>query len=337
MSSATGRAATILLIFAVAGCLSSAAAQDDKTWPVKHRLFGKAGEKSEDVSGIACTSTHGFPRSCLVIDDNLPAAQAVTVMDGEIIAGEPVPLIDNAYRGKPLDLDGEGVAYADGYYYVIGSHGRPRHAKKTLTPKDRAQTEAASQIVRFSVGPGGERGPVERTARLKEIIASDAVLGPFMERPLDDNGLTIEGVAVIGGRLFAGFRGPALDHGRAAVLSVPLGALFGAERTRHELYRLPLGKGRGVRDLAAYGNGILVLAGPTAKKPDTYAVYWWDGAGENVRLLRDLADVVGKKGKRKPEALLPLDESPSGLRVLVLFDGEPEGGPVAVTMPKPAP
>src|SRR5262245_37362448 len=185
---ALGRAATVLLVVMAAACLSPAVAKDDRPWPVKNRLVGADGKKSKDVSGIACTSAHGFPRSCLVIDDNLQAAQLVTVMDGEIVAGDLVPLIGNTHDGEPLELDGEGVAYADGYYYVIGSHGRPRYATRSLKPKDRARIAAASQVVRFSVGPGGEPGAVERTGRLREIIRSYAVLRKFADRRLDRNG-----------------------------------------------------------------------------------------------------------------------------------------------------
>jgi hypothetical protein len=50
---------------------------------------------------------------------------------------------------------------------------------------------------------------------------------------------------------------------------------------------------------------------------------------------KDLADVVGANGERKAEGLLPLDESASGLRVLILFDSEKEGAPVAVMIPRP--
>ncbi|MGA8970354.1 MAG: hypothetical protein WB499_14160, partial [Pseudolabrys sp.] len=53
-----------------------------------------------------------------------------------------------------------------------------------------------------------------------------------------------------------------------------------------------------------------------------YAIYWWDGVSENTRLLRDLADVTGKDGERKAEALLPLDESTSHVRVLIIRWGE---------------
>ena len=52
-------------------------------------------------------------------------------------------------------------------------------------------------------------------------------------------------------------------------------------------------------------------------------------------LLKDLAVLFGKDGTRKAEALLPLDESPSGLRALILFDGEKEGAPVTITIPRP--
>ena len=66
-----------------------------------------------------------------------------------------------------------------------------------------------------------------------------------------------------------------------------------------------------------------------------YAVYWWDGTSENTRLLWDLTDVIGKDGKRKAKALLPLDESPTRLRVLILFDGEKQGAPVEIKMTRP--
>ena len=46
-------------------------------------------------------------------------------------------------------------------------------------------------------------------------------------------------------------------------------------------------------------------------------------------------DIIDDDRERKPEALLPLDNGPSVLRVLILSDGKKEGAPVAVTMPAP--
>jgi len=144
-----------------------------ETWPVRGKLQGKNGKKSKDVSGIACATAYGFPRACLVIDDNMQEAQFVTVKDGEIVAGDVIPLIDNSFEGKPLELDGEGVAYADGFFYVIGSHGHPRDSNHRLDPdKDAAriaaQIAASSQIVRFRMA----RAPLGRSSGQQNFARS---------------------------------------------------------------------------------------------------------------------------------------------------------------------
>jgi hypothetical protein len=282
-------------------------AKDQGTWTVKGKLLGKPGEKSKDASGIACAAPQGFPRSCVVIDDNSQAAQFVTVNDGDIVAGEAIPLIDNSFEGKALELDGEGVAYADGFYYVIGSHGHPRDNDHKLDPvrdaaKIKARIAAASQIVRFRAAADGVSA-IERTAKLRTIMAAEPALAPYLDRRLENNGLTIEGIAVRQGRILVGYREPALSNGRATVLSVAIEALFGNAPADARLYRLPLGERRGVRDLAMFGDTVLVLAGPATAEPGPAAIYRWDGEGEDVQLLKDLAVLVGKDGTRKAEAL----------------------------------
>ena len=221
---------------------------------------------------------------------------------------------------------------------MIGSHGYPRDSAHLLDPnkdaaKIAAHIAASSQIVRFrSADP---RASVERTAKLREVISQQPDLNSHRDQRLEKNGLTIEGIAVRRGRILAGFRGPSLNDGRAGVLSVAVDSVFGNAAPDARLYRLPLGQGIGIRDLALFGDGVLVLAGPTASGPGSYGVYWWDGESDNARLLKDLADAVGKNRKRKPEALLPLDGEASSLRLLVLFDREKDGAPVAITVPRP--
>ena len=88
-----------------------------------------------------------------MIDDELQSAQFVVVDDGELRAGSSLPLIANEHDNKPLELDGEGVAYFDGAFYVIGSHGHPRDKKMDLNPiadkrKIDAKIAASSQIIR---------------------------------------------------------------------------------------------------------------------------------------------------------------------------------------------
>src|SRR6476620_10746289 len=129
------RARNILAAALLPGLFAGGAAIADDTWPVHGKLQGNNDKKSEDVSGIACTVPQGFPRACLVIDDNAQAAQFVTVEDGEIQAGDMMPLIDNRFKVKALELDGEGVVYSDGFFYVIGSHGHPRDSEHKLAGK----------------------------------------------------------------------------------------------------------------------------------------------------------------------------------------------------------
>ncbi len=326
----------LIILFLVAGSFKSVSAADYSAWPVKGKLVGKDGDKSKDISGIACSTSQGLPRSCLVIDDNTQAAQAVTLKEGEIVVGETIRLIENSLKGKPLELDGEGVAYADGFYYVMGSHGRPRKSDETkLSDKTKAKIVASSQIVRVRLAQGIGATSVERTVKLRPIIASETALSSFLDGRLDQNGVTIEGVAVKDGRLFAGFRGPTLEGGRTAVLSVTIDHLFGQSASDVRLHRIPLGNGQGIRDLAPYDDGFLVLSGPTVNRPGNYGIFWWDGRTETVKFLKDLADIAGKKGERKAEALLPLDRTSSTVRLLILFDGEKEGAPVAITVPSP--
>jgi Protein of unknown function (DUF3616) len=329
------------------GVAAPAWPDDNDVWPVTQRLFGKNGKKSEDVSGIACTTTGGFPRACLVIDDELQAAQFVTVNDGELVAGEPVPLINNHHDGDPLALDGEAVASADGVFYVIGSHGHPRDKKKKLDPdvdsaKIKAKIAASSQVVRIRLRPASGQPltpndiqDVQSSSQLRDVIAAEPLLNRYMDRRLENNGLTIEGLAVAGNRLFAGFRAPGLDNGRAPILAVALDALFDGGGHQPRLHLLPLGEGRGVRDLAVFDGGILVLAGPAADGAGRYVIYWWDARSDNVRYLADVTEALGADKDQKPEAILPLDQGPSGLRVLILSDGAKEGAPRAVVIPAP--
>ena len=326
-----GRVAVIVLVLLM---VLAGPAPGQDSWKVKPDVIGKGDEPSEDVSGIACTTSTGFPRSCLVIDDNLQAAQFVELREGRLVPRDPIKLIANRFNKKKLELDGEGVAFSKGFFYVIGSHGSPRKSKKLDPDHLDARIKASSQIVRFRAKDGGD-AKIERTSNLKKIIFDEVAFKGFVDQPLDENGVTIEGIAIRDDTLFAGFRGPVLeDNSRAVVLSVPVDALFDGSPVQHELFRLPLGKGRGVRDLAVFETSILILAGPVASEPGAYAIYSWDGKSGTVELLSELTQF---DPARKPEGLLPLDKSGTKLRVLILFDSDTNGTPTPVEVPAPAP
>lgn len=318
------------------GALPNAPAYGQKAeWSVNGDLTGKKGKVSEDVSGIACATSTGFPRTCLIIDDELQAAQVVTLTEGTITAGRMIPLIDDKFDGKALELDGEGVAFADNFFYVIGSHGRPRHDKDATDAAQEAERVAArfnasSRLLRLKFDPvtGTIADKPDVSRALGVLIAAEPSFVPFKDRALEDGGVSIEGVAVRGDRLFAGFRGPVIGNTGAVIMSVALGHFFDGKPADMKLHPLPLEKGRGVRDLAVFDNGILILAGPMQDVDGTYSVFWWDCIGTSAKPLGDLPNYTSDKGKQwKPEALLPLDRDATTLRVLVLLDSAKQGKP----------
>jgi uncharacterized protein DUF3616 len=324
---------------------ASGLADSDVLWPVKGKLKGRGSKAALNLSGIACDRAD-FPKLCLVIDDESQSAQVVIVRDGELMAGQTIPLIDDALDGKPLELDGEGVAFADGFFYIIGSHGRSRNKKGKLdavqdAAKIAARTRASSQVIRVRIDPksvtnNGDltvKPEVARSARLRPVLLENAILKTYVDRPPADNGLSIEGIAVRGGRLYAGLRTPSLDKG-SPVISVSLGAMFGRDSPDPQLHMLQLGAGRGVRDLASDKDGFLVLAGPGSRKAGGFAIYRWDGEAA-LTLVKDLPQFHDKDGVEiPPEALLPLDRTAKGSRVLLLFDGPKDGAPHVVELGK---
>ena len=84
--------------------------------------------------------------------------------------------------------------------------------------------------------------------------------------------------------LYAGFRGPTLENGRTLVLSVSLEALFEGGSAQTHLHLLALGDSRGVRDLAPFDGGLLILVGPAGAEDGRYQIYWWDAASENIAI-----------------------------------------------------
>ena len=149
------------------------------------------------------------------------------------------------------------------------------------------------------------------------VILTHTDLRDHAARPLEENGVTIEGLAALGDDLFIGFRGPVLGDGdQAAVLQIDADSLFGRRADAGTLHLLGLGAERGIRDLAAFGDEILVLAGPGPEQPGTYSIFRWspDG-GASARFVADVPCADDQSGK--PEAILPLDASSQTLRLLL--------------------
>jgi len=207
------------------------------------------------------------------------------------------------------EADLEGMAVADGYLWVVGSHGLKRKNARL----DRDHADNAKRLAKVSldanrrllaclpIEPDASGTPClvrqaqdgRRALRLKgdahqnlltRALADDPHFGPYMAIPGKDNGFDIEGLAVDGRRLLLGLRGPVL-RGWSAVLEI------GVELRSEQLRLAPLDDrgtlvrkhflqldGLGVRDLHFSGDDLYILAGPTMVLNGEIRVFRWPAA-----------------------------------------------------------
>jgi hypothetical protein len=302
------------------------------------------------MSGIGCA---GPTTHCLAANDEKKYAQFFDI-DGKVIRPAEVIrlLADKIGPNEMKEIDAEAVAYAPGvpdHYYVTGSHGRARNGGLRLS---------SFQLFRFAVDPADGRptfkfgdddkpaAEIERTELLRGAIATNSTLAPFAEQPLDKCGVTIEGMAAKPDAILFGLRSPAIG-GKALVMHIAPDALFKTVPPTATVSALALGEDVGIRDMAAVSDGILLLAGRSlddapaddapagCSEPQALpvpALWWWDGRSDTG--LTSLGALPGVDASMKAEALLLLEEKARSYRVLVLFDGAPNGGPVEFLVTK---
>ncbi|WP_050416000.1 DUF3616 domain-containing protein [Azoarcus sp. CIB] len=216
------------------------------------------------------------------------------------------------------EADLEGMAVADGYLWVVGSHGLKR---KNAKP-DRDHADNAKRLGKVALDSNrrllaclpieadaqGEPCLVRkaqdgrRALRLKgdsqanvltRALADDPHFGPYMAIPGKDNGFDIEGLAVDGRRLLLGLRGPVL-RGWSALLEIAV------EARGDQLHLAPLDDsgtllrkhflqldGLGVRDLHFSGDDLYILAGPTMVLNGDIRVFKWPLARPTMKANRE--------------------------------------------------
>ncbi|MFC7518589.1 DUF3616 domain-containing protein [Herbaspirillum sp. GCM10030257] len=223
----------------------------------------------------------------------------------------PVP-----HTGQSSDLqevDIEGLAYDDGYLWLVGSHSLKRKKPKPADGVVKAQRQLAKLDAESNryllaripvVEDNGEitlksevtQNEVSRHAAqlrlrghgndLMQALKGDEHLAPFLSIPGKDNGFDIEGIAVVGKRVFLGLRGPVL-RGWAVILELELKETkldssvlklkrIGSSGRRYRKHFLELG-GLGIRDLCVQDKDLLILAGPTMDLDGPVTVFRWEG------------------------------------------------------------
>ena len=281
----------------------------------------KDEKEATNISGAACAR----PGVCLMVSDEKRYAREFSLVGGKIIPGDKLDLLG----GGEGETDAEAVAYADGAYYLTGSHG--------VTKKTAEHQDSRYWVYRAKVDPqtGRPTGKVKTSGALLAILKATPPLKAHVDQPLQKNGVNIEGLAVRDHQLYFGFRGPISSAG-AYVMKVSEAALFDGAPAAPVVSVLPLGAGQGIRDLAALAaGGSLVLSGPQAgddrsATPTRAQVFFWDGISGTVRALADVPHGAGAK----PESLTVLGEDARGYDLLIMCDGPAGGAPIRLRVPR---
>jgi hypothetical protein len=247
--------------------------------------------------------------------------------------------------GKCSEADFEALANAGDTLFAITSHARDRRKispKRTLA--DNLERLSADGITacasrhslhRFTITAADAVVDAEPPVSLRTLIENHPVLAPFTALPAKENGVDIEGIVAVRGRLLIGFRGPVLRHNLVPILAVPQTLSEIAGDGVHTLF-VDL-HGRGVRDMTVGpGDTIHILAGPNGDEPQPYLIIAWNGrtqlpgndraADDPVRppdVRCELPAVVDAGGEHKPEGLAYVDTTADGDRYLIVFDGKP--------------
>ncbi|MCZ2814099.1 MULTISPECIES: DUF3616 domain-containing protein [unclassified Modestobacter] len=269
-------------------------------------------------------------------------------------------LVDLPGEDDDEEADIEGIARSGDFLWAVGSHSLRRKRIKAKHDGDKALRRLAQVtgqanrqvLVRIPVTDvDGLPTPVQETTvaggtqraavfgasgpDLRDLLADDEHLAPFLAIPGKDNGLDVEGIAVAGERVYLGLRGPVL-RGWAMVLELRpavdpddpgrlvLEPFEDGRRYRKHVLDLA---GLGVRDLCPHGADLLVLAGPTMDLDGPVHVFRWHGALDTdtpqvVRgdlLTRDL-DLPFGIGVDHAEGIGLLDDDPAGPQLLVVYD-----------------
>lgn len=309
-----------------------------------------------------------------------PTIERLTQVGDGYAAHQPLPVQDflelpnpQPNKGRVGELDIEGIAVHGGYLWLVGSHSS-RRKKAKAKAKRNSPAEDLARLAKVDLDPNrlvlgriplvegpdgttltkrdGERTSARLVDDLRETLADDPIVGPFLHSyknhagdrvsiPGKDNGFDIEGLVVQPGkddtcRVLLGLRGPVVrgwaiivelllapgSKPDQLVLSPPAGA--GKALYRKHLVRL---EGLGIRDLRQVDDTLFILAGPTMMLNGEVVLYRWLGGTEDAHedTLTDLAPGRLERVLRLPSG--DHDDRPEGLtflpsgELLVVYDG----------------
>ncbi|MBM3734669.1 MAG: DUF3616 domain-containing protein [Acidobacteria bacterium] len=300
-------------------------------------VLDKTPKLIEDLSAVLITGDNLWLGS----DEGTAITRLTRTAPDRFEKEKPVDLKTELALPGSDEIDIEGLAQSAGFLWLTGSHSLKRSKAKVGTLPDKVAGKLAEvkpeetvnrfTLARFAVSADTEgmelSAPVKlphsgQSNALGAALAGDPHLGRFKDIPSKDNGLDIEGMAVIGNKVFLGLRGPVL-RGWSVVLELTV-SVAGTDLkldTAPAKHFLPLG-GLGIRDLEVDGADLLILAGPTMDLDGPVKVFRWAGfpAPAAPPVLTEVLNVPFGTGTDHAEAITLLPQVDGRKRLLVVYD-----------------
>jgi hypothetical protein len=324
-------------------------------WSLSGTLLEPDGDILHDFSGLACSN--GDNKYCAVINDEdtsalygklevtgLNLSRKIDLIGSEpsasTVGTPPTEIGCSAGKKKFKDLDGEAVAFSNGYFYVVGSHGCSRHKNAFHLSSfivARFRVDQQGSVINLDGTPlQGSPGlqQVATSYRVSDVLqkADDFSVSFAKDLSPPTNGLNVEGLAIVGSTAYIGLRAPVLNS-QATIVSAPVDEIFRSGHDRFsgqvKVLKVPVRPDEGIRDLAALSDGrLLALTGPAQEGKLDPRLILIDP--KNPATAREVAKLSGgdiPSEQAKAEGLLVLKEEGTKLGIVLLFDSAPRGAP----------
>ncbi len=340
----SGFVAALFVAAALSTTPASAQAEiipSDQTWTVQP-AFGVNGEGRDNISGATCMTTPLAGRvPCLVVNDGTTFAQIFSVAGTTIRPGLTVGITTAPPPGTlALNPNMEGAGHDDRFFYVVTSRGRPLSVGQPDTSflVARFPFDAGNPPPPVPFASGATVGGIQISDRIRAALTAGIPVPGLPAQKLDRTNSEIEGIAVKERQvrpapertLHLGFRAPVLG-GKAFIVSALVDNVFATSGAlTSTVTPLALGDNIGIRDLATVSDGLMILAGPGRSVTGLASLFHWNDTTGQLKQLAVLAEPANRNG----EALLVLQEDPEFFRILVMFDGVPNGGPLEYFVPR---
>lgn len=304
----------------------------------------------KDISAALCLAD-GY---CVAGSDEARFVQEFTFSAGTLKVGKRRYLAKTdgkqERKHKADELDIEALASDGKGIFAVGSHSFRRLA---------CEKQPSRHSVFYFEIPGdlkrGGRKPVTvSTLSLDALFRESQELAPYLDVPLQSNGLNIEGAAVANKRLYIGLRAPysAQDPNLGYIVSLESKAAARGKVRTPKVHELGFETaGQGIRALEPWGQGLLVLTGNSgpgsgkksqacpkperAYKGHPATLYFWDGKQPK---LQTLARFAPPDPDWKAEGIMLDPERKQGssdLDVIIFFDGPENGAPHRYSVLRP--